>query len=104
MNLPKKLMIGQNEYKISKSHFVFNRNLAGLINYHTKEILIRKTDNDRDLSENLFHEIAHGLFKELEYNHPKITSFRNNEEFIQETGLLLRKIYLQLLKEKEVLK
>lgn len=53
---------------------------------------------DKRINEDIFfHEISHGVIKELEYNHPRIAVFRTNEAFVQEMGLILRKTFLELL-------
>ena len=60
-------------------------------------------DKDKRITEDtFFHEIAHGILKELEFNYPKMSSFRNNESFVQEMGLTLRKTFIDLLNNREI--
>lgn len=98
MKIPNKISIGQTNYKIKMVKIVNwgNKNVIGNINYSTKKIRLKKQEDDRANEDTFFHELAHGLIKELEYNHPRISSFRNNEEFIQEMGLTMRNMFLQL--------
>lgn len=53
------------------------------------------------MEDTFFHEMAHGILKEMEFNYPQITKFRSDENFTQELGLCLRKLFLHLLEEQE---
>lgn len=101
MIIPNKLIIGRNIYKIKIKRILdwTNKDICGHINYHKAILKIKKTNNNRSKEDTLFHEIAHGLLKELEFNHPQISKFRDNEIFVQELGLNLRKTFLDLLKK-----
>ena len=101
MKIPTKIKIGEVEYKVSEKKFYFNDNISGNINYNLAQINIRKTLSSKEKEATFFHEIAHGILKELEFNHPKISPFRSNEDFVQEMGLTLRKAFLDLLKKQE---
>jgi hypothetical protein len=37
----------------------------------------------------------------MEFNYPQITKFRNDEQFTQELGLNLRKLFLDLLEKQK---
>lgn len=101
MKLPETIKIGDVEYKIQKKSFIFDSNIAGRINYHKKTVELKKDASERTDEDSFFHEIAHGILKELEFNHPKIASFRNNEEVVQEMGLLLRTIFIDLVEKQK---
>ncbi len=101
MKIPKKIKIGNKEYNIKKTNFYFNDTLGGQINYNTDTIKI-KNGNQEEIT--FFHEIAHGILKELEFNYPKMVAFRNNESFTHELGLTLMSTFLDLLKKQEDLK
>lgn len=105
MKIPEKIKIGEHDYDIKKVPIVDwkNSNIIGQINYGKKEIKLKmfKTDERVD-QDTFFHEIAHGILKELEFNHPQITKFRNEELFAQEMGLLLRKSFLDLMKKQDL--
>jgi hypothetical protein len=73
--------------------------VAGQINYTTGEILVKDILRGKEMESTFFHEIAHGILKELEFNYPNVHILRNNEEFTHELGLNLRQIFLQLLDE-----
>ena len=45
--------------------------------------------------------MVHGILREMEFNYPQLTKFRTDEEFVQELGLCLRKVFFDLLKEQE---
>ncbi len=102
MEIPKKIKIGEKEYKVYEKRYYFNDSLGGQINYNLNTLGIRKNLDDRDKQVTFFHEVSHGILKELEFNHPKITTFRNNEDFVQEMGLILRKMFLDLLKKQKI--
>jgi len=100
MIIPNKIRIGEHNYTISKCWKVDwkNNNVVGQINYNDKKIRLKDCNTDERINEdNFFHEIAHGMLKELEFNHPKISVFRNDEGFVQEIGLLMRKTFLDLM-------
>ena len=100
MEIPNKIKIGSYYYNIKKVRIVEwgNNDIAGQINYTDKVIKLRKFNKDEKVTEDiLFHEIAHGVLKELEFNYPQISKFRNDEDFTQEFGLNLRKIFKELL-------
>lgn len=101
MIIPDRLRIGNKEYKIRFKNIVdwTDSNVSGQINYSNSKLIIKRKQDDRDIESTLFHEIAHGVLKELEFNHPKISSFRNDEVFVNEMGLTLRKTFLDLMKK-----
>ena len=103
MKIPKKLTIGESCYNIKQVRRIdWSSTVVGQINYHTKKIKIRMNKKDDKLNEEtFFHEIAHGILKELEFNTPKITRFRQDESFIHEMGLMLRNTFLELLDKQE---
>jgi len=96
MIIPKKIIIGDTQYDIKKRLWLFNKNYSGKITYSCRLLEIRESC-DKNEQDYFFHELAHGVLKELEFNHPKIIRFRNNEEFVQEIGLILRKSFLDLM-------
>lgn len=102
MIIPKKIRIGDLEYNIKERMFLFkNKTLAGTIIYGNLDMNIRRDMIPRAKEDTFFHEVAHGILKELEFNHPAMTKFRNDEIFVQELGLLLRKTYLDLEKKQQ---
>jgi len=79
-----------------------NTAIVGSVNYGDKLIKIKKCKKDERITQDtFFHEIAHAILKELEFNHPQITKFRSDEIFVQELGLTLRKTFIDLLKSQE---
>lgn len=105
MKIPKKLKIGEHYYDVKKVRIVDwkDSSIAGQISYGDKKMRLKVFEKDHRVTEDtFFHEIAHGLLKELEFNHPKISKFRNDEVFVQEMGLTLRKTFLDLLESQEV--
>lgn len=103
MKIPNRIKIGEHFYDIKKVRLIgWNDTIVGQIHYGNKRIKIRMSNKDmRDNEDTFFHEVAHGLLKELEFNNPSIVKFRNDECFVQEMGLLLRKTFLDLLKSQE---
>lgn len=104
MKIPKKLLIGDRLYRIkNKLMFVnlFDSDISGNINYNTNIMKIKKVKDNKTEEDIFFHEVTHGILKELEFNHPKIVKFRNDEEFVQEMGLILRKIFLDLMEKQK---
>lgn len=101
--IPKKIRIGGTDYKISQPWRVDWRNshVSGQINYDSEEIKLKKGVAERSKEDTFFHEIAHGVLKEMEFNYPRINKFRMNEGFVQELGLVLRKTFLDLLKKQK---
>lgn len=104
MKYPKELYIGDHLYKfkvvrlIEKLIFKKN-NIAANINYKDSIIKTLEFENEKENQANLFHELAHGILREMEFNHPKIIKFRNDEKFIEEFGLVLRKTFIDLQKK-----
>lgn len=102
MKIPKYIRIGDTEYKIKKKIIIdWNESIAGQINYWKKELLIKEYGDNKIDESNFFHGIAHGIMKEMEYNHPKVVDLRNNENFIQELGLVLRKTFKDLMEKQK---
>ena len=103
MKIPSNLKIGATIYKIIVKRFIkfSNPNIAGNINYNKRLITIKKTTDQRATEDIFFHELAHGLLKEMEFNYPAVTKFRHDELFTQELGLNLRKMFLELLRNQE---
>lgn len=104
MIIPKKIRIGKYYYQVKRCKIVdwSNSNVVGNIHYGDKKIRLKKFDIDKRINEiNFFHEVAHGIIKELEFNYPKISIFRNNEKFIQEFGLVMRNFFLDLIKRQK---
>jgi hypothetical protein len=102
LKIPKKIRIGESEYNVKKCRIIdWNGKLAGQINYGSKVMKMKEFEDERVTEETFFHEMSHGVLKELEFNHPAITRFRNDETFVQEMGLLLRKAFLDLLSNQE---
>ncbi len=99
MKIPKKIKIGEVEYTISQKRYFFNKTIGGSINYGEKTLDIKKNTDQKIKEDTFFHEISHGVLKELEFNHPKVSKFRNNEGFVQEMGLILRTTFLDLLRQ-----
>jgi len=101
MTIPKKVKIGESEYSVKRTRFVGGKNWSGFINYHDRKIKIKPGYSEREEEDVFFHEIAHGILKEMEFNHPQINKFRGDEQFIQELGLLIRKTFKSLNEEKK---
>lgn len=103
MKIPDKIRIGCKNYIIKKVRTVswLNNSIVGNINYSASIIKIKKYKDKREMEQTFFHEMAHGLMKEMEFNHPQITKFRSDEVFTQELGLNLRKTFLDLLDKQE---
>ena len=103
MNIPNKITIGMKEYSIKIKYFVdlFHSNVYGNINYMDGVMKIKKVDDERAMEDTFFHEIAHGLMKEMEFNYPQMVKFRNDEKFIQELGLHLRNTFMELLRKQK---
>lgn len=104
MRIPEKVKIGEHYYNIRRVRIVDwkNSGIVGQINYGVKEMKLKMFEkDDRVNQDTFFHEVAHGILKELEFNHPQISKFRNDEIFVQEFGLTLRKTFLDLLKNQE---
>jgi len=99
VKIPKKVRIGNHYYNIKKVRVVDwkNKDVAGDINYGIKRVRLKKFKDERMNQEIFFHEVAHGILKELEFNYPQIIKFRNDEIFVQELGLTLRKTVIDLL-------
>ena len=104
MKIPDKIRIGKYNYNIKKVRIIdwTNSNIDGQISYSSKMMKIKINKKDERITEStFFHEIVHGILKELEYNYPKISSFRSNESFVQELALILRKTFIDLLDAQE---
>lgn len=102
MKIPNKLIIGETQYKIKMKRVInWNKEIGGQINYNYNLLILKKGMSKKILESSFFHEIAHGILKELEFNYPKISNFRDNEKFVQEMGLVLRKTFLDLLEKQE---
>lgn len=102
MKIPEKVKIGKYDYNIKKVRIIDWKNIGvvGQINYSNKLIKLKMCKKDHRMNEDVFfHEVAHGILKELEFNHPKMSKFRNDEDFVQELGLILRKTFIDLLKK-----
>ena len=103
MKIPKWVIIGETTYRVKIKRFVdfFNSNIQGNINYSNDVLKIKKGSDNRIMEDVFFHEIAHGILKDMEFNYPQITKFRNDEQFTQELGLNLRKLFLDLLEKQK---
>ena len=104
MIIPKKIKIGETNYNIKFKRVVdwTNKKVTGEINYGEGIMKIKNHKQGDKFKEDIFfHEMAHGVLKELEFNHPKISKFRCDELFVQEMGLTLRKTFLDLLKSQK---
>ena len=102
MIIPKKIKIGKFTFNVKeKLLLIKGENISGKINYGNLNLIIKSGMVDRAKEDTFFHEIAHGILKELEFNHPKISNFRNNEPFVQELGLLLRKTFIDLMNKQK---
>jgi len=98
MEIPRLITIGEKTYDVSKTRFFLRPStISGEIRYHEDKILVRNSLDTRDAERTFFHELAHGIFYELESNHPTITKFRSDENFINELALHLLLVYKQLL-------
>lgn len=102
MNFPKEIKIGDKEYKVKEKRYLFQYGVGGNIDYHRGVGGIRKGIKGKYKEEVFFHEIAHGVLKDLEFNYPKVSAFRNDEKFVQEMGLILRKTFLDLLSKQKM--
>ena len=100
MKIPKKVKIGNETFKIKVKRFM-KKNLYGSICQCKKVIKINKNNSTRELEATFFHEIVHGLLKEMSFNYPFLKNKRFDEDFVEEMGLLMRNIYLDLLKKDE---
>lgn len=95
--LPKTIKIGESNYKIKIVKIIdLSNNVVGQINHFTKTIKIKLGKDERLNEETFFHELTHGMLKELEFNYPKVSNLRCNEKFVQEMGLTLRTMFLSL--------
>lgn len=102
MKIPKNVKIGKLLYKIEICKRINKQNsLMGRVDYQDKKIKILKMSDNRQIEMVLFHEIAHGIIGELEFNYPKISIFKDDEIFIGEFTLLLRKTFLDLLDKQD---
>lgn len=102
IKIPEKVKIGDECFKIKNKKWIdFKGNVSGQINYTTSTILIKKGLPEKIKEDTFFHEIAHGILKEMSFNYPFLEKYRNDESFAQELGLILRKIFLDLLKNQE---
>ena len=99
MIIPDKITIGVKEYRVKRLRFIelFNSNIQGQICYGEGVLKIKNVGDERATEEVFFHELAHGILHEMEFNYPQITKFRNDEQFTQELGLVLRKTFLELI-------
>ena len=101
MRIPNKIKIGDSEYNVNEKMILFKeKTLSGQITYGNLNLAIRGDMIPKAKEDTFFHEIAHGVLKELEFNHPKISHFRNDDKFVQEMGLVLRKTFLDLIEKK----
>lgn len=97
MKIPNKIKIGSSLYDIKKKHFfTSNPQQLGKIDYYDRKMYIKILPDKRRTEQIFFHEIAHGLLKELEFNYPQLSCFKNNERFTQELGLMLRNLFVEL--------
>lgn len=101
MKYPKTINIGNKVYKIKVLKFLerfwfLKHNMAANINYKDNLIKTVEFDDPKENEANLFHEITHGILREMEFNHPGIITYRNNEVFVEELGLALRKTFIDL--------
>jgi len=103
MIIPKKITIGNKEYHIKIQYFVdlFHSNIYGNINYMEGVMKIKKVKDNRAMEDTFFHELAHGLLKEMEFNYPSMVKFRNDEKFVQELGLHIRNVFIELLEKQK---
>lgn len=102
MKIPNKIKIGDKEFDINFKRLInFDKNISGQIRLNDNKIILTKNLKGKILEDTFFHEISHGLFREMEFNYPQMAKFRNDESFIQEFGLLLRKTFLDLLSKQE---
>lgn len=104
MIIPEKIKIGEHYYDVKKVRIVdwSNSFISGNIHYGKKLMKLKVWEKDERLTQDtFFHEVAHAILKELEFNHPQISNFRTNEDFVQELGLTLRKAFLDLLESQE---
>jgi hypothetical protein len=105
IDIPDKIRIGDHYYNIKRLRIIdwSNWNVSGQINYATKVMKINEkaSKDERIIESTFFHEIAHGILKELEFNNPQLSKFRCNESFVEELGLTLRKTFIDLLKSQE---
>ncbi len=102
MIIPNKITIGKSIYNVF-NRYLFFRSHAGIINYFEKEIVLkRKYNKGRTGESTFFHEVSHGIVNELQYNYPKIIPLKDDEDFVQELGLLLRRVFMDLLAQQEL--
>ena len=104
MKYPKELYIGNHLYKFKVVRFIekmiFKKNnIAANINYQESIIKTTEFSNEKENQATFFHELAHGILREMEFNHPKIIKFRNDEKFTDELGMVLRKTFIDLQKK-----
>lgn len=99
MKIPNKIKIGERDYKIKEKRLIdWDKKVSGQIQYGSNTLILKKNANERAKQDAFFHEIAHAILKEMSFNYPKITKFQDDESFVQEMGLVLRKTFLDLLK------
>ena len=102
IKIPETLRIGGTIYKIKRKRTIgFDSNIGGNINYNTDTMSMRKKMNPKTTESVFFHEVAHGVLKEMEFNFPKMSTFRNDETFVQELGLVLRNTFIDLLNKQD---
>ena len=93
MLIPKKVRIGDRNFRVKVERIIdwSNNGVAGQINFSNGVLKIKKNLTEKEEESTFFHEIAHGILKEMEFNYPFLTKYRNDEVFVQEFGLLMRK-------------
>ena len=102
MKIPDKIKIGNRDFKVKIKRLInWDNNISGQIRHGDAKLILAKNLSGKRLEDTFFHEISHGLFKEMEFNYPQMVKFRNDETFIQEFGLLLRNTFLDLLKKQD---
>ena len=102
MIIPNKIRIGKHYYDVQQCKLIdWSTKLTGQINYGKEILKIRTCRLDIENEATFFHELAHRIIRSLEFNHPQISRFRNDEVFVQEMGLTLRKTFIDLLNNQE---
>lgn len=97
MKIPKTIQIHNRILRVRRPHMLF-RNRAGSFDILTGIIYVRRQLKDYPDLESIsfFHELSHGILLNLCSNNPSASNLVNDELFVNELGLNIRKVFLDL--------